>query len=97
MVGSENYWNAPAEKGIAVTPSDSANLALPIGVSGATSYSATKRVYVGGAGTLKVTLDGQKDSQAITFSAVPAGTTLAIQAKKIWATGTSATLILALY
>jgi len=57
----------------------------------------TNALYIGQAGTLKVTLKGDTDVNAVTFTAVPAGTVLNIKAKKVFATGTSAALILALY
>jgi hypothetical protein len=75
---------APATEAFAVTPNDGVD--LPNG--------ATKTIFVGGAGALKVDMYG---GQTVTFSAVPAGTLLPIRARRIWATGTVATLILALY
>ncbi len=67
----------------AITPSDSSDLP---GV-------ATGGIYVGGAGAVTVTL---KNGSTVTFSAVPVGTTLYIQAKRVWATGTGATLLVGL-
>lgn len=75
---------APASRAVAVTPSDTVDL-----VDG-----PTKAVFVGGAGALKVTM---LDGDECTFGAVPAGTTVPIQAKRIWSTGTGATSIVALY
>lgn len=69
--------------GETVTPSDSNE--LPI-------YS--RWVYVGGTGDVKATLT---DGSAVVFKAVPVGTTLPISCKLIWSTGTSATLMVALY
>jgi hypothetical protein len=78
--------NAPAQNSrefVAVTTSDSVNLpGAPIGF------------YVGGAGD--VALVGH-DGAAVTFSAVPAGTILPCGAKRVNATNTTATLIVALY
>lgn len=85
MVSTDNYWLAPAERATVVTKSD------------VTVIPATKRLYVGGTGDIKVTLAGQKDSQAVIFSAVPTGTLFSIQATKVWSTGTTATLMIALY
>lgn len=65
-----------------IPPSDTVNL--------------TKRcraVYVGGAGNIVAVDDA---GTAVTFSAVPAGTVLPIEAKRINATGTTATLLVAL-
>lgn len=68
--------------GFQITPSDSND--LPSIVSG---------IYVGGTGALRVlTLDG-KD---VTFAAVPAGTTIPLQVKRVLASGTGATLLVGL-
>lgn len=69
----------------AVTPADGADLTL----------GAARAIWVGGAGTIAIIAEG--DSSAVTLSGVPAGTILWIRAKRILATGTSATLIVALY
>lgn len=74
---------APAEGGVAVTPSDSA------GLSGVTRY-----VYVGGAGNLAVTMS---DGSDVVFAAVPVGTMLNIRVSKVKATGTTASNIVALF
>lgn len=47
-------------------------------------------LFVGTAGTLKVTRPG---GTTVTFGAVPAGTLLRIQTTLVWATGTSASNI----
>lgn len=73
---------APAWRGGAVTTSDSADI------------ENTRSLFVGGAGDVKVTLLG---GSVLTFSGVGAGTFMPIQATRVWATGTTATLILALY
>jgi hypothetical protein len=73
---------APARRAAAVTLSDS------------TVLENTRGVYVGGAGDLKVSMVEGGD---VTFSAVPAGTVLPIQITKAWSTGSTATLVLALY
>jgi len=72
-----NYGNAAA-----VTPHNTNELA-----------KATRAVWVGGAGNLKVTM---VSGEEVTFNSVPAGTELRIRAKIIWATGTTATNIVAL-
>jgi hypothetical protein len=51
-------------------------------------------LYVGGAGDLAVVTDG---GDAVTFTAVPAGSFLPVHIKQVKATGTSATAILALW
>lgn len=74
---------APFTKAAAVTKSDTDVL------------SATVRgLYIGGAGDVAVIL--REDSSAVTFKAVPVGTTLWIAPAKVMSTNTSATLILAL-
>lgn len=68
---------------VAVTPSDSTM--LPDGVRG---------LYVGTGGNL-VLLD--TDSSAVTFTAVPGGTILPVQVKRVNSTNTTASNIVALY
>lgn len=78
------YSNSdPAKSGGAVTPSDSVDLA-----------TLSRALWVGGAGDVKVTLQG---GTTVTLSAVPAGSMLPLQCSRVWATGTSATLIIALW
>lgn len=69
-----------------VTPSDTENLP-----------NVTNRVYVGTGGTMRVTFARQADGEFINFANLPAGAVLEIQVKRIWATGTGATGINALY
>jgi hypothetical protein len=53
-----------------------------------------RAIYVGGAGDVKVTgIYGD----VTTFKAVPVGTTIEVRAKLIWATGTTATNLVALW
>jgi hypothetical protein len=65
----------------AVTPSDSTVLSC-------------RSLYVGGAGSVAVM--GLGDSVATTFVGVPAGTILPVAVKRVMATGTTATNIVAL-
>lgn len=74
---------SPGEHAFAVTPNDSADLAY-----------VTRGVYVGGTGTLKVTMLG---GEAVTFTGLAAGVIHPIRASRIWSTGTSATTILGIY
>jgi hypothetical protein len=74
---------SPASEGAAVTPSDT--LALP---------TASKRMWVGGAGNVKVLTTG---GSTVTYTAVPAGTYLQVRASQVFATGTTATDIVAEY
>lgn len=73
----------PVASAAAVTPSDTEVLT---GVRG---------LWVGGVGNVAVLFPGA--SEAVTFTGVPAGSFLPIQAVKVMATNTTATAILALY
>ena len=73
--------NGPCRDGFAVTPNDGADLAV-----------AARRLYIGGAGALKIkTIDGND----LVFGAVTAGTVLPWGALRVYATGTTATNIVA--
>lgn len=74
---------APAVTWATVTPSNTVD--LPAGC---------RSLYIGGAGDVAVV---GHDNVAVTFTAVPAGTILPLAAKRVNATGTDATLIVALY
>ena len=74
---------SPGEHAIAVTPNDSVDLTY-----------VTRGIYVGGTGTLKVTMLG---GEAVTFTGLAAGVIHPIRASRIWSTGTSATTILGIY
>jgi hypothetical protein len=67
---------------VAITPSNTVDI------------PQTVAVYVGGAGNLKVDMRG---GNAVTFTAVPVGTVLEIRVTRVYATGTTATNMLALY
>ena len=67
----------------AVTPSDSTDLT-----------TLARAIYVGGAGNVVAV---QHDGTAVTFTAVPAGTVLPIAVRRINATNTTATAIVALH
>jgi hypothetical protein len=81
--GMQDDLLGPSSHLAAIVPSDSA--VLP-------TYS--KGLYVGGAGD--VTLIATNDGAALTFKAVPAGTTLRVRVKQVMATGTTATYLVAL-
>jgi len=72
-----------ASHGTPITPSDTADL----------EYT-TRAVWVGAAGSLRVTTYGGDD---ITLKAVPAGTLMPVGASKVWATGTSAADLVGLW
>jgi hypothetical protein len=74
---------APAKQWRAVTPSDTVN--LPAGCRG---------IYVGGAGNVALVGD---DNVAVTFTATPVGTFIPCGARRVNATNTTATLLVALY
>ena len=58
-----------------------------------TAPNVFTRIYVGGTGNVKVTTE---NGDVVTFSAVPVGTIIPIRTSLIWATGTTATLIVGL-
>lgn len=87
MEGSLGLMNAlvGARKLAAVTPNDGTD--LPGGVCDA--------VWVGGSGSIAII--AEDDTVAVTTAGVATGTRLDIRAKRILATGTTATLIVAWY
>jgi hypothetical protein len=72
-----------AAHAVAVTTSNTVNLVAP-----------SKSIWVGGVGDLTVLTVG---GETVTFTAVPAGTRVPIQALRVLSTGTTATLIVALW
>ena len=70
------------EDAAAVTPSDSVDLP---------QFSV---IYVGGAGNVKVTT---AQGSVVTFSGVNAGTVIPVRVRRVWSTGTTATLMTAVY
>ena len=74
---------SPYDQAAAVTTSDSAAVS-PV----------PRAIYIGGAGNVKVDM---ASGGTVTFSAVPVGTVLKIRPTKIYATGTTATLMIALW
>lgn len=76
-------YDAPASNAFAVTPADGSNLT-----------HAVRALFVGGAGDVKVdTLGGD----TVTFTGVLAGSILPVRILKVYATGTTATNIVAVY
>jgi hypothetical protein len=84
------YQKLQAGRAAAVTPSNTVDIPS---VSGGTSNNGCV-LYVGGAGDLKVDTVG---GDAVTFVAVPAGSFIPVQVTRVYATGTSATSIVALW
>lgn len=74
----------PGQHAFVVTPAD----------SDFASNAQARALWVGGAGNVRVTTVGGED---VLFSGVPAGTVLPVSVKRVWATNTTATLIVALY
>jgi hypothetical protein len=72
-----------ARRAAAVVTSDTALLPDP-----------TRGLYVGGTGNVKVDM---VSGGTVTFTAVPAGVLLPIQVERVYANGTTATSIIALY
>ena len=72
-----------ATYGVAVTPSDSVSLSL-----------VCSALYIGAAGTVAVV---QADGTVVSFVGALAGSIIPIQCKRVNATGTTASSIVALY
>lgn len=77
--------SAPARRLQAVTPSDGTDLTIP-----------AKALYVGGAGDLKIVPVASPDGEAVTLTNHPVGY-VAVQTRRVVATGTTATHIVALF
>ena len=75
----------PARRAAAVTPSDTVDL---------TAYA--KALYVGAAGNVRVLTVGGEDADATTFANHPVGW-LPVQVRRVLATGTTATQIVAAF
>lgn len=76
-------YNAPAENAFAVTPNDSTDLT-----------HSSRALFVGGAGDVKVDTKG---GDTVTFVGVTAGAILPVRVTRVYATGTTATSIVAVY
>jgi hypothetical protein len=74
----------PAANYVAVTKSDTTDLGPVVGL------------YIGGAGDVAVSTSAT-GANGVVFTAVPVGTQLRVQCRRVMSTGTSATLIVALY
>ena len=75
--------SSPGGNAFAVTGNDSTDLT-----------NATRGLYVGGAGDVKVTTIG---GSTVTFAAVPGGSVLPVRVARVFATGTTATNMIGLY
>jgi hypothetical protein len=76
--------DSPAANAAAVTPNNSTDLA-----------NATRALYIGGAGDVKVDLVGT--GTAVIFAGLAAGTILPVRATRVYAADTDATSIVALW
>jgi hypothetical protein len=76
--------NSSAVGAAAVTPSDTTDL----------TTAPTKGLYIGGSGNVKVDMS---DGTTVTFTDLAAGVIHPISCKRVYATDTTATLILAVY
>jgi hypothetical protein len=74
--------DAPAAQAVVITKSDSVDLA-----------EVTRAIYVGGAGDLSVVM---VSGQVATFTALPAGFILPVRARRVNATGSTATSLVGL-
>lgn len=73
----------PAAHAVVVTPSDSTDLTY-----------ATRGLYVGGAGNVKVTMLG---GETVLFTALAAGVVHPLRVVRVWSTTTTATTIMAVW
>ena len=74
---------SPAKNALAITKSDSSDLT-----------HATRGLYVGGGGNVKVLMVG---GQVVTFTGVTAGSLLPIRVNKVYSTDTTASGFIGLY
>lgn len=74
----------PLVKGFAITPDDGTDLSV-----------TTRAIYTGAGGTIALILSG--DTASLAFSNVPAGVWWPIEAKRVLATGTTATGMIGAY
>jgi hypothetical protein len=77
----------------AVTPSNTSDLSLS-GGSFDNSQSTGALLFVGTGGNIQVTMVG---GQTVVFNNIADGTFLPIQVKRVWATNTTATGIIAIF
>ena len=77
--GHTSGLDSPAIRAFAITPNDSNDLAV-----------STRAIWTGAGGTIVAILEA--DSSSVTFTNVPAGQILPIRAKRVLATGTTASM-----
>lgn len=81
---SQPGLTSPAGNAVAVTPADGTDLT-----------TATRALWVGGAGNISVDLVGGQT--AVVFSGIAAGTWMPLRVTRVRSTSTTATLIVAVY
>jgi hypothetical protein len=84
FVNLQGGLQSPCRSTFSVTPNDTTELP-----------NVTRALYVGGTGD--ITLRLADDTAQVTLKAVPVGTLLPLRVRQIYATGTSATLLIGLY
>ena len=77
------HLTSPANNAFSITPSDVADLPF-----------VTRAVYFGGSGDLRILTAAGED---VTFLFVPQGVILPVRAKKVFASGTTATSLMGMY
>ena len=75
-----------ASDAVSVTPDDTTDLS-----------AVTNGIYLGAEGNLEVTLENMNDGESVTFVGMKAGIIYPLRVKRVWATNTTATDILAVY
>lgn len=83
------FWQNTATHAVVITKSDTVKI-----VDGNSVPIVTRSIYVGGTGNITCIMD---KGQTVLFSSIPAGTILPIAASQVMSTGTTATLMVALY
>lgn len=86
MTAQGGEFSAPANEAATITPSDTVDIAT----------GPTRGVYVGVAGDVTAVMAGGSQATVL-FKNVPTGVILPISVKRINATGTTATTMLALF
>jgi len=86
------YPKLQAYRAAAVTPNNSADIPNVANQDGSGNNGCV--LYIGGAGNIKVTTTGGDE---VTFNGVLAGTFFPVQVTRVWASGTTATDIIALW
>jgi hypothetical protein len=81
FINSQGGLQSPVRSSFAITPSDTAELP-----------NVTRAIYIGSAGNLTARL--ADDTAAVTFNGLPAGSMLPIRVRQIFASETTAGMVL---